>query len=150
QMGVFYMANVPTHYLLLVGWQDKIKLDYALFAQRLREQDVRADLAELYLDDPIKLLSCFVTGGEKLGKYLTGDTLNTQDRPYLEFESPKYGYGDKPLIDNLGDLLASDVRVPPSQFLDKATIPAEELKRLERYESALPHIIQGHAAYRLL
>jgi spermidine synthase len=150
QMGVFYMANVSTHYILLIGWQQEIKLDYALFAQRLREEDVRQDLGELYLDDPVKLLSCFITGGAKLGQYLAGDALNTQDFPYLEFESPKYGYGDRPLLDNLNDLMAPDVRVSPREFLNKATIPAKELERLERYERALPFIIKGHAAYRLL
>lgn len=149
-MGVFFMDNEPTHYILLIGWQgkEKMKLDYALMAARLKQPAVRDDLAELYLDDPVKLLSCFITGGDALGKFLDGTVLNTEDHPVIEFESPKYGYYDKPLIDNLNDLMA--VRVSPRQFLVPGSIPPEELKRLERYEQALPWIIEGHADNRNL
>ena len=145
-MGVFFMDNEPTHYILLIGWQDKIQMDYSLFERRLQESDVRADLAELYLDDPVKLLSCFITGGERLGQYLGEGPLNTENDPVLEFESPKYGYYDKPLIDNLNALMT--IRVSPREFLTPGSIPPKELERLERYEKALPEIIKGHGYCR--
>ncbi|MCL5269230.1 MAG: fused MFS/spermidine synthase [bacterium] len=148
KMGVFFMDNEPTHYILLIGWQHEIQLDYAMFARQLEDADVREDLAELYLDDPVKLLSCFITGGEALDRYLAGDVLNTQNHPVIEFESPKYGYEDKPLIDNLDDLMSA--RVSPRAFLRKDTIPPAELERLKRYETALPWIIKGHDAFRKL
>ena len=153
-MGIFFMANEPTHYILMIGWQDdEIRLDYSLFARRLSEQDVRQDLAELFLDDPVKLLSCFVTASvegreDALDAYLAGEELNTENHPVIEFRSPMYGYSSKPLIDNLGDLMAA--RVSPREFLDPATIPPAELARLEAYEEALPHVIAGHAALRNL
>ena len=147
-MGVFFMANEPTHYILLIGWQDQAKLDYEGFAQMLQEQDVKGDLGELYLDDPVKLLACFIAGGEPLAKYLEGDALNTENNPLIEFESPKYGYGDKPMIDNLHDLMA--LGSSPLDFLIPATIPPAELERLKRYIEAMPFIIEGHAAYREL
>jgi spermidine synthase len=146
QMGIFYMDNEPTHYLLLVGWQDRIHLDYRLFERTLAEADVRQDLAELRLDDPVKLLSCFITGGETLSRYLGDGPRNTENHPLIEFESPKYGFGDQPMIENLDRLMS--IRVSPRQFLDAASIPADARRRLERYEQALPRIIEGHAHYR--
>ncbi|MEN6627615.1 MAG: fused MFS/spermidine synthase [Candidatus Sumerlaeia bacterium] len=148
KMGVFYMDNEPTHYILLIGWQGSgpIKLDYRLFKKRLAEPDVLQDLAELHLDDPVKLLSCFITGGDAMNDYLKGEELNTENDPVIEFQSPRYGYGPKPVIDNLQGLM--DIRVSPRKFIVEGSMPPEDLARLERYEKALPYIIQGHAAMR--
>lgn len=146
EMGVFFMNNEPTHYILLIGWQDRIRLDYRLFERTLAEADVRQDLAEIYLDDPVKLLSCFITGGEAVARYIGDARLNTAQHPVIEFESPKYGFGDQPLIDNLEALMQH--YVSPVEFLEPGSIPAEQRERLERYCEALPYVIEGHAHYR--
>ncbi|MEN6624984.1 MAG: fused MFS/spermidine synthase [Candidatus Sumerlaeia bacterium] len=148
-MGVFFMDNEPTHYILMIGWQKEFKLDYRLFAKRLEENDVRQDLEELYLADPVKLLSCFITGGrEVFGAYLAGDELNTENNPVIEFKSPRFGYGTKPMMDNIEALMK--IRVSPRKFLVDGSMPPAELARLERYEAALPHIIDGHTALRAM
>jgi spermidine synthase len=148
QMAVFYMDNQPTHYVLLVGWRDKMEIDFRRMRERLSEPDVKADLAELSLDDPVKILSTWITGGEALRPYLAGGALNTENFPYLEFGSPKYGYADRPILDNLASLLA--IRNSPRRFLAPGTITPGELAALDRYERALPNIIAGHAHYRSL
>ena len=148
EMAVFYMDNQPTHYVLLVGWRDKMEINFERMKERLAEPDVRADLAELSLDDPIKILSTWITGGEALRAYLAGDSLNTENFPHLEFGSPKYGYADRPILDNLASLLA--IRNSPRRFLSTGGIKPEELAELDRYERALPKIIEGHAHYRNL
>lgn len=147
-MGIFFMNNSPTHYILYVGWQDKIEIDFERIKERLEEDSVRRDLEEIYLGDPVKLVSCFITGGEKLGAWLAEgeQVLNTENHPVIEFESPKFGYDDKPLIDNLDHLM--NIRVSPREYIKPGSMTAEELERLERYERALPHIIKGHAHYR--
>lgn len=147
-MGVFFMDNSPTHYVLLVSWPGEIKIDYGRIVERLKEKSVRDDLAELNLDDAAKILSCFITGGDKLSGWLeaSGAPINTEDNPVIEFESPKYGYQDKPLIDNLDDLMA--IRVSPIEFIIPGTATPGQIEQLQRYEKALPWIIKGHAAYR--
>lgn len=145
-MDVFFMNNEPTHYVLLIGWRDKREIEYSRFADRLKEEDVRADLAEIYLDDPIKLLAQYITGGEQLVEYLAGDEINTENRPHLEFKAPKYGYNDRPIIDNLGSM--KPFSVPISNWIEPETMPAGEYERLLRYEAAMPHIIEGHGLYR--
>jgi spermidine synthase len=148
EMAVFFMDNQPTHYILLVGWRDKIEIDVARMKRRLAEPDVRADLGELSLDDPVKILSTWITGGEALRAYLAGDALNTENFPYLEFGSPRYGYADRPILDNLASLVA--IRNSSRRFLSPGGITPGELAALDRYERALPKIIEGHAHYRSL
>jgi hypothetical protein len=141
-MGVFYLTNEPTHYILLIGWQGPIEIDYELIEQTLAEPDIKRDLAEISLDDPVKLLSCFVAADRPLDEFLVGDVVNTENFPVLEFESPKYGYSARAMIDNLNDLV--EIRISPRRFLKPGSIPPEALNRLERYEQALPWIVQGH------
>ncbi len=148
EMAVFFMDNQPTHYILLVGWRDKMEIDFARMKERLEEPDVKADLGELSLDDPVKILSTWITGGKPLRAYLAGDRLNTENFPYLEFGSPKYGYADRPILDNLASLVA--IRNSSRRFLSPGGITAAELAALDRYERALPKIIEGHAHYRSL
>ncbi len=152
-MGVFYLNNEPTHYILLVGWRDEMTIDPRLFELGLRNVNVKSDLAELFLDDSIKLISTFVTGGDAMKDYLVGDEINTENRPRLEFESPKYGYGDQPILDNLNSLLA--IRVSARNFYPTPTDQTKEvlgktLADLDQYEAALTKIIEGHAHYRKL
>ncbi len=148
EMGIFFMSNEPTHYILMIGWQGEPKLDYRLFERRLAEADVRMDLAELHLDDSVKLMSCFITGGEALADFVAGDELNTENNPVIEFRSPRYGYGSRPLIDNLAALM--ERRVSPREWLVAGSMPENEMERLARYEQALPLILSGHAAVRNL
>jgi tetratricopeptide (TPR) repeat protein len=147
-MSVWYMNNEPTHYILIIGTKRPLRIDYTLLRQKLTEPAVRQDLAELSLDDADKLLSCFVTDEQRLHNFLAGDTVNTEDYPYLEFQSPKYGYSDQPIIDNLSALLS--VRREPTVILDSATLDRESVLRLRRYYDAVPDIVRGHGLYRNL
>lgn len=145
-IGVMFMNNEPTHYILLLGWADQIKIDFARMAERMAAPKIRADLAELNLDDPVKLISCWVTGGEPLSKWLAGDVYNTEGFPVLEFQSPKFGYGDRPVIENLAGL--TSVRNSPREFMASGPPSAADAARLEKYEAAAPIINEGHAHYR--
>lgn len=145
-MSIWYMNNEPTHYILLIGTPKPLKIDYALMKKKLEEETVRNDLAELFLDDADKILSCFLNDQNSLKTYLAGEKINSENRPYLEFLSPKYGYGDKPMIDNLNTLLKYETSVIPYLF----NIPDEAAfgELMKRYAVAVPLIIEGHAFYR--
>lgn len=149
-MSVWYMNNEPTHYILLIGTKSPFKIDFQLLKKRLEMPKVKKDLAELYLDDPFKILSCFITDEEELDQFLEGEILNTENYPYLEFNSPKYGYGDKPLLDNLDSLM--DIKLDVTKMLKN--LPEDEhdravvLETISSYNSAIPVIIEGHKHYR--
>jgi spermidine synthase len=148
-MEIFYMNNEPTHYILLIGTKQPLKVDLARMRERLTNPKVNADLAELQLNSAEKLLSCFVCGRDALKQYLAGDTLNTEDFPYLEFESPRFGYGDAPLLMNLESLFR--LREHPARLLtQRDAADTATLRKLNRYYEAVPDIIEGHHHYRRL
>ena len=148
EMSVWYMNNEPTHYILLIGTPKPLKIDYELMKKKLKEADVQRDLRELYLNDADKILSCFLCDQNSLKDYLAGNKINSENHPYLEFESPKYGYSDQPMIDNLNTLLKHRTSIIPYVFnIPDRTIFGE---RMNRYAEAVPHIIAGHALYRQL
>jgi len=143
-MSVWYYNNEPTHYILLIGTKDSQTYDYARMVERLKEEDVKKDLAELYLDDPVKLLSCFVTDERGLDGLLGKGILNTENTPFLEFESPKYGYGNVPLQRNMDHLFAA---MAPAT--DRVVGATDEVKqRITRLQQAAPIVFAGHDQYR--
>lgn len=147
-MEVFYMNNEPTHYILLIGTKEPLRVNVQRMREKLKNPKVKADLAELHLDSVEKILSCFVCGRQALAEYLKGDVLNTEDFPYLEFESPRFGYGDAPILMNLDSLY--HVREHPAKLVAPSTCDDETSRRLERYFAAVPYIIEGHRHYRRL
>lgn len=149
EMAVFFMNNEPTHYVLLVGWRDKMEIDYQLFVDRLKEDDVRKDLEELHLGDPMKLLSTWIMGGkDSLDPYLAGDELNTENDPLIEFRSPKHGYQDQPVLDNLDAMLEYGNR--PDEWIVPGSMSPIDRESLDRHMAAAEEIIEGHARYRLV
>lgn len=146
EMEVFFMNNQPTHYVLLIGTKEPLKVDPDLMKKRLENGAVARDLAEIQLDSAEKILSCFITGRAMMPKYLGEGPLNTEDFPYLEFESPRYGYGDDPLLDNLDELMK--FRENPARLVESPEKHGEFLAALQKYYEAAPDIIQGHRDYR--
>ena len=147
EMEVFFMNNQPTHYILLIGTKEPLQVDVEQMRKRIAQPTVTRDLAEIQLEQPEKILSCFITGRSALNDYLKGDILNTEDFPYLEFESPRYGYSDNPLLDNLDNLM--QIQEDPKRLLAPGTSP-EFLASLGKYYQAVRPIIEGHKLYRHL
>lgn len=148
EMSVWYMNNEPTHYILLVGTKMPLRINYREMQVKLQDPKIKADLAELNLDDVDKILSCFIVGADKTKAFLGEGLINTENHPYIEFDTPKQGYGEQPLINNLKTLLKfqSDVNT----IIEHNSILPEQRERLQKFVSAVPDIIEGICAYRLL
>jgi len=144
--AIWYMNNEPTHYILLVGTLEPLQIDYRLLCQKLKEPTVASDLGELHLDDPDKLLSCYLTDGRTLAADLGEGPINSENHPYLEFLSPRYGYSEQPLYDNLDWLLSRAGTV--ESHLKPGTYQPQDVARLRKYAAAVPSIIEGHKKYR--
>lgn len=141
---IWYYNNEPTHYILLIGTQGPQQYNYPQMIERLKEEDVRKDLAELDLDDADKLLSCLVADEKGLDKILGDAPLNTEDFPFLEFESPKYGLGAVPLRRNLDRLYSA--MTPVSEHVTGA--PAGARRRMDAMQKAAPIVFRGHDRFR--
>lgn len=135
---VWYVNNYATHYLLLVGSKAPLQIDWEVFKRRIAEPSVAADLAEVGLENPYKLLSCFVMDSASLKPFVLGYPLNSIYRPYVEFGAPRSSLPGA--LDNLESLLLAAGRSVP----DVAGMSAEEEATLERYREASRHALRGH------
>jgi spermidine synthase len=140
---IWYMTNQPTHYLLLVGTLDRLRPDVDAMATAMRTEAVRSDLAEIRLDDPLKMAASLVLDEEEVASFAGVGPVNTDRHPLLEFAAPRLAYRDALAI-NLRAVAAS--RQPRRQRWDGS--PAA-LTALEPYLDATPALIEGHARYQL-
>lgn len=147
---IWYMNNQPTHYLLLVAGREPLRIDLPRLLARAQRPVIAADLARVELAQPAKLLSCYLTDAPAVDASLAELTtaLNTEDSPYLEFESPKFGYGDEPLLANLELLRRHRLSVAP--LLDGTAGLRPEVDRIERFAAPVDEILAGHAHFRRL
>jgi spermidine synthase len=149
-MTVWYMNNEPTHYLLLLGSKQPLRINIGRILERISRPEIRDDLAEVSLQQPEKILSCFLTEAGAIEETLRqlNPVLNTESTPHLEFESPKFGLGDEPLLTNL-EILRQHRR-PVQTYLVDADAHPELMQRLQQYIAASDAILAGHAKLRRL
>ena len=72
---------------LLVGMKPRLTIDLDLFARRLADPKVHADLAPFEMDTPLNLLRHFVCGPERLREWTAGFPINTDDMPVTQYYS---------------------------------------------------------------
>jgi spermidine synthase len=147
-MEVLYPTNHPTHYVLLLGTKEPLKIDVDVMRQRLANPLVRKDLEEIGFSSVEKILSCFILGGENLRKYIGDGPLNTENTPFLEFESPLYGYGDSPLLNNVDNMMR--FHTDPLRLVSDPSQREAVREVTGRFVQALPDVILGHRLYREL
>lgn len=146
QQTVWFFPNQPTHYCLLIGARGPLKIDERAVRRAVELPTIVNDLDEIGLRDPEKLLSCFVNDERTLVKHLGPGPLNTEDTPIIEFESPRYGLGNKPLTDNMRALFA--VQVPVWDLIENSVDPEKTRERLWRLQQANAIVFEGHVHYR--
>lgn len=142
---VWYMTNQPTHYLLLVGSDHPVQPDIDAVTRRLAPPAVRDDLAEIRLDDPLKLASSLLLDEHEMALLAGGGPLNTDRHPLLEFQAPRLAYRDA-LATNLRATLAA---MTPRPSPDKWQGTSGSHTALAPYVDATPALIEGHARYQL-
>jgi len=149
-MTVWYMHNEPTHYLLLLGSKVPLQINLSRLLDRIGRPEIRQDLAEVSLQQPEKILSCFLTEAPSIRSDLEALTtvLNTPDTPLLEFESPKYGIGDEPLLSNLEILRRR--RSSVLAYIEDAEEHPALIERLQRFVTASDVVMEGHKQLRRL
>jgi hypothetical protein len=79
------------HHALLVGTQEKLRIDFESLSAKLAREGVGKELGLLGVLEPMDVLAWFVMGEEQLAGYVEGARLNTDNHPYLEF-TPAMAY----------------------------------------------------------
>ena len=96
-------------YLALIAPTQPLVIDAEEIQRRFDNTALKQVLEEAGMDSPLSLLSGFVAGPETLRNFSRGYPLNTENRPIIEFRTPKLG--DQLNSQSLGaknlDLIAS-------------------------------------------
>ena len=93
------------NYLLLVGSDHEIEIDYQLLARRMADPRIAADLKELEIDDPAEFLYCFAADTAAIEEIAAeAGGLNTYDRPLIEYFTYHEGesLADLPFLERRG------------------------------------------------
>ncbi|MDX2175721.1 MAG: fused MFS/spermidine synthase [Candidatus Sumerlaeia bacterium] len=145
-MTVWFFPNEPTHYCLLIGGKGPLRIDYPRVARALAIPSIQEDIDLLSLQDPLKLISCFVADARSVRGYLGDGPINTENHPLIEFESPRFGYGPAPLAYNMRKLYRA--QVPVRDVADNLPDATRDGARLDALQAAHAVLFEGHIAFR--
>jgi spermidine synthase len=138
--SIWYMNTRPTDFLIVVGTPGVLDIDLDSLRRRMLVPAIAQDLSSVGLTDPCRLLYTFLAADEDLSAYLSGDSLNTDDRPILAYST--YGACFRATIaGNLLRLLAC--RTDVARFVRHAA-PTETMMR---HYAASKEAILGHIAH---
>jgi spermidine synthase len=120
---------------ILIGTEDKLKIDYRSLAARFQDERIQTDMRMLYVDSLFQFLTSFAMGEDELYKYAADARLNTDDHPILEFSAPEALYS-KTVANNL-ESISQDMKliIPLLHNLgDEGEAPKIKQKLLEYFE----------------
>jgi spermidine synthase len=140
---VSWPNGFPSHYVVLLGWRDRREVRWDRMVSLLGDERIAADLREIALADPAKILSTYLADGASLRAALADVPVNTEDRPVLEFEAPLQGYERSATVDNLRFLW--DHRVDATALVSDR-VPDDQRARLATMSRAMDMVIAAHGA----
>jgi spermidine synthase len=138
--GSAYLAHysLQTPILGLVSSGPPGGYTHAWLDRRLEDGALARALASLRLDSPYALFGGYLAGSRELGAFAAAAPLNTDDRPLVVFEAPRFAYaGEEPAHVRLLALV-DRFEPTPGELLKAASTPGEREAhwRLARYWQA--------------
>jgi spermidine synthase len=106
--------------VILMGTVNPLPWDYPRLAERVEKvPGVAEDLQRIGLWDPLAIFASFVLEGEDLKRLLSGvGAVHTDDRPVLEYLSPRAAYIDTTTVNDAAVQSQQTVFVPPMTRFD--------------------------------
>lgn len=110
-----WLAN---EYTLIIGSKGGLTIDYSRLAQRFQDKNIKDDLLQFGVSDPVALLSGFMMGKEAIALYTQGVSISTDNNPFVQFAESRKEPGTYnrilseltrlresvvPLLTNMGD-----------------------------------------------
>jgi len=71
--------------IILIGSDEKIKIDYQLISERFKDEKVKSDLLNINMTQPFEFVAQYSMGKDDLIKYCSDTPSNTDDFPLVEF-----------------------------------------------------------------
>lgn len=134
--------DVNSQHMVLIGGPQPLRVNYALWQERIREPPVRSHLAEVHLEHPHALLSHFMLDAAALHTFVGNAPLNSDDRPRVEF-----GHGIA--ATSKADIFNALMRRRTSILSLLTDLPPDKSARQElyddvaRYHYAMQHALPG-------
>jgi spermidine synthase len=120
---------------IVQGFKHELLIDYRQLERRMSENKIKSDLEEIYIKDPIDILSLFLMPKQAISAYIAGiETKNTDDNSYIEFFPARYitkGTREKLFREAFAELVLFRVPVMPIVILpdDNKEQTAENMKK---------------------
>jgi len=127
----------PFH-TVLIATPEPLAIDLDDLTRRMARPSIGADLREVQLEDPIRLLSTLLLDDAGLRQYTAEAQVNRDDLPHVAFDvalSDQFG------IDNVSRMLSLQAR--PWDCLTQP-LPEAELARWQRYREAATDMVEGY------
>ncbi|MCP4250756.1 MAG: hypothetical protein GY778_27275 [bacterium] len=146
--SIWYMINLPTDFVILVGSPKHLAVDLRTIAERMTRPAVQGDLAAVGLDNPYKLAACLLLAEEDVGRYAGAGPVHTDNLPVLDYLTPG-STNRNTLAVNLNKMLArrSDAATYITRWPDDSD-PASVQATWRRWFEAAGHLMAGHAILR--
>jgi spermidine synthase len=127
---------------VMVGATDTFTIDVERLAERLRDSDVKKDLAPFFFDEVDSILASFVMGPQSVVDYTREATINTDDHPFVLSSEMRSRVNTISL--NLWELSEATESIFP--FLTGVVGGAEpQSARCEAYRGALTHLLRAQS-----
>jgi spermidine synthase len=145
--SVWYMINLPTDFVILVGTPAPLEIRMDDWRRRSAATLVQRDLALVGMESPEKLAACLILAENDVARFTSDGPLHTDDRPLLDYLTHASPYQNtfqenmRALLEHRSDPRAYLVDAPP------ASRPAADAA-LDRWLRASQALIAGHIAYR--
>jgi hypothetical protein len=146
--SVWYMSNTVNDFIILVGTPERVMIDLADWRARMAEPYIAADLAEVGLNDPLRLAACLLLDEDETKCFSGSGKIHTDDQPLLDYLTHAGVYQDR-LAGNLRALLAcqraagGDVPVAVGGVTPADVAAAWDVRR-----RATQYVLEGHAYRR--
>jgi len=75
--------------IFLIGSEEALNIDFGAWQAKMAREDVKKDLARVYLDNPFLLMSQAVLNEKGAKSFWQGANIHTDNRPLLELQAPK-------------------------------------------------------------
>jgi spermidine synthase len=143
--SVWYMINLPTDFVILIGTQERLRLSLAQMQQRMAATLVRRDLQQIGMDNVYKLAACLLLAEQDVDRYVGAGAIHTDNRPVLDYLTHATPYRNTFPV-NMRQLTAR--RSDPADYIaawpDGSSAGARQTWK--RWYAASQHLIEGHIA----
>jgi tetratricopeptide (TPR) repeat protein len=140
---VWYSPQYNSKHALLMGLKTKLSIDFAKLKEEMEKAPIQKSLAEIGLDDPYNLLSCFLVDEQAISEYTANAAVNDDNQMILPHNIPKQRlWADKTVRELLSALKNMSVPVIDYILNYEGLDPAFEAK-LEHALTIRDHLIEG-------